>query len=323
MKSEKLFVGNLSFDVTNNDLRELFQTCGVVVEVDVIRDRGYGFVVMASPEEAQIAFDKLTDYDLLGRMITIEESKPKKDKGDRDNKRTDRSPRAKDQTGKLFIGNLSFNVTNDDLRELFQTVGNVLEADVIKDKGYGFIVMASAEEAKVATVKLTDYELNGRMITIEEPKPKRDRNDRGGNRFDRPRNDRNSRPSYGGNRDGGNRSDRPRNDRNDRPSYGGNRDGGNRSDRPRNDRNDRPSYGGNRDGAPRSDRPRNDRNDRPSYGGNRDGAPRSDRPRNDRNDRPSYGGNRDGANRSSKPSYGGNRDGANRSGKPRSDRGRR
>ena len=78
---------------------------------------------------------------------------------------------------KLFIGNLDYTVTGDDLRTLFATVGTVADAVVIMDKmtgrsrGFGFVEMSSDDEAKTAIEKLNGSDLKGRKINVNEAKP--------------------------------------------------------------------------------------------------------------------------------------------------------
>jgi len=83
MQSSKLFVGNLRYSITNEQLYELFSNYGRVVNVNVIPGKGFAFVEYASPAEAQMAADYLdgTDYD--GRLLRVNEAKPKESKGSR------------------------------------------------------------------------------------------------------------------------------------------------------------------------------------------------------------------------------------------------
>lgn len=82
----KLFVGNLSFNTTENDLEDAFAAQGTVVEANLVTDRttgrprGFGFVTMASPEEAQKAIDALNGTRLGDRNITVNEARPKEEK---------------------------------------------------------------------------------------------------------------------------------------------------------------------------------------------------------------------------------------------------
>ncbi len=79
----KLFVGNLSFNTTENDLQDAFAAHGTVVEANLMvdrdsgRPRGFGFVTMASPEEAQKAAEAMNGASLDGRNLTVNEARPK------------------------------------------------------------------------------------------------------------------------------------------------------------------------------------------------------------------------------------------------------
>ena len=83
--SNKLFVGNLSFNTTENDLQDAFAAHGTVVEVNLMMDRvsgrprGFGFVTMGSPEEAQKAIDGLHGKQLDGRALTVNIARPRED----------------------------------------------------------------------------------------------------------------------------------------------------------------------------------------------------------------------------------------------------
>lgn len=82
---------------------------------------------------------------------------------------------------KLYIGNLSDNVTEDDLRTNFSSTGKVLSVNIIKDrltglsKGFGFVEMDTEDEAKEAIQKFNSGELDGKTIIVSEARPKKDR----------------------------------------------------------------------------------------------------------------------------------------------------
>jgi cold-inducible RNA-binding protein len=82
---------------------------------------------------------------------------------------------------KLFVGSLSWNVNDDQLKEFFSSVGTVESANVIVDrdtnrsKGFGFVEMSSEEEAKKAIDELNGKELDGRPVTVNEAKPREER----------------------------------------------------------------------------------------------------------------------------------------------------
>lgn len=84
--SNKLFVGNLSFDTTQNDLSDLFAAHGTVTETNLMMDRttnrprGFGFVTMSSAEEAQKAIAALNGKDVGGRALTVNVAKPREER---------------------------------------------------------------------------------------------------------------------------------------------------------------------------------------------------------------------------------------------------
>ena len=82
----KIFVGNLSFNTTENDLHDAFAAHGTVIEANLMMDRdsgrprGFGFITMSSPEEAKKAIEALNGATLDGRNLTVNEARPKADR---------------------------------------------------------------------------------------------------------------------------------------------------------------------------------------------------------------------------------------------------
>ena len=111
----------------------------------------------------------------------------------------------------LYISNLSYNISDEDLRLLFADYGEITSAKVIMDRetgrsrGFGFVELSDDELAKKAIEELNQASYDGKVINITEARPREDRGDRGG-RFGSNRGG-----GYGSNRGGG---------------YGSNRDGG-------------------------------------------------------------------------------------------------
>jgi RNA recognition motif-containing protein len=118
---------------------------------------------------------------------------------------------------KLYVGNLSFQTSRDELEQLFAQAGTVESANIVEDRdtgrsrGFGFVEMATREEGEAAIQQFNGKELNGRALTVNEARPREERGNRGGG---------GGRGGFGGNRGGG--------------GYGGNRGGGG-------------GYGGNRE----------------------------------------------------------------------------
>jgi cold-inducible RNA-binding protein len=99
---------------------------------------------------------------------------------------------------KLYVGNLSFRTTSEELREAFAAVGTVESASVIEDRetgrsrGFAFVEMATPEEAAAAIEAFNGKDFGGRNLTVNEAKPRTDRGGGGGGRG-----------GYGGGRGGG------------------------------------------------------------------------------------------------------------------------
>lgn len=110
-------------------------------------------------------------------------------------------------TMKLYVGNLAFSTSSQDLQELFAQAGTVESASVVEDRdtgrsrGFGFVEMSSKEEGTAAIEQFNGKEVNGRNLTVNEARPRENRGGGGGGGR-----------GFGGNRGGG--------------GYGGNRGGG-------------------------------------------------------------------------------------------------
>ena len=85
----KIYIGNMSYDTTEENLRQAFGEFGEVVSVNIITDRdsgrpkGFGFVEMGSKEEATAAIEALNGQDMNGRQVNVNEAKPRTDSGNR------------------------------------------------------------------------------------------------------------------------------------------------------------------------------------------------------------------------------------------------
>lgn len=84
MQGNKLYVGNLNYSVTEQELDELFSKYGEVSSVKIIEGRGFGFVEMASQNEAEKAKDSLDGYELKGRNLRVNEARSRERKPRRD-----------------------------------------------------------------------------------------------------------------------------------------------------------------------------------------------------------------------------------------------
>ena len=87
MQGSKLYVGNLSYSVTNEQLKELFSDYGEVREVNIIESRGFGFVEMSNQSEAEKAKEALDGSEFSGRSLRVDEARPPRSRQRRDYRR--------------------------------------------------------------------------------------------------------------------------------------------------------------------------------------------------------------------------------------------
>jgi len=89
---------------------------------------------------------------------------------------------------KLYVGNLAFQTSSNELQELFAQAGTVESANVVEDRdtgrsrGFGFVEMSSKEEGQAAITQFNGREINGRALTVNEARPREDRGNRNGGR---------------------------------------------------------------------------------------------------------------------------------------------
>lgn len=83
---------------------------------------------------------------------------------------------------KLYVGNLNYSVTSEDLKEVFSEYGEIVEAKVIEGKGFGFVEMATQSEAEMAKKELDGSQLKGRTLKVNDARPPKSKQKRGGYR---------------------------------------------------------------------------------------------------------------------------------------------
>ncbi|KAF5479723.1 hypothetical protein F2P56_000520 [Juglans regia] len=175
----KLFVGNLPFDIDSEKLAEVFNQAGIVEISEVIynretdRSRGFGFVTMSTVEEAEKAVDMLNRYDLNGRLLTVNKAAPRGSRVER--------PRVNEPSFRIYVGNLSWQVDDARLEQVFSEHGKVIDARVLCDqetgrsRGFGFVTMSSETELNDAIAALDGQNLDGRAIRVNVAEERRRR----------------------------------------------------------------------------------------------------------------------------------------------------
>ncbi|KAG2309092.1 hypothetical protein Bca4012_081990 [Brassica carinata] len=174
----KLFVFNLPWSMSVNDISNLFGQCGTVSSVEIIKqkdgkNRGFAFVTMSSGEEAQSAVDKFDSFQVSGRIIRVDFARKFK-KPPKPLPPSSSASSAGETRHKLYVSNLAWKARSTHLREFFTAADfNLVSARVVfadpggRASGYGFVSFHTREEAEDAISKLDGKELMGRPINLK------------------------------------------------------------------------------------------------------------------------------------------------------------
>lgn len=164
-----LYTGNLYFEATPEALREEFSKYGDVVDSKVVYDgrglsKGFGYVTMASIEQATKAKEALNQQPFQGRQLAIQYAK----------QQTHYLDRMKNPVGKtVFVGNMSYEMSDKDLNELFREVDGVLDVRVAIDRqtgqprGFAHADFKDTAAAEKAVALLRNREFYGRKLRID------------------------------------------------------------------------------------------------------------------------------------------------------------
>lgn len=176
-----IYVGNISFDAVESELRSAFAEHGSVAKVQMPldretgRSRGFAFVTMSSADEHAAAIEGMNESEVSGRVIYVSESLAK-DKVAA-NKQKYKANQRQSATGtKIYVGNLNFETTVEDLKATFEAYGEVKDCFIPTDyennpRGFAFIQMEE-ENALKAIEELGGTELDGRTLNVNKSLPK-------------------------------------------------------------------------------------------------------------------------------------------------------
>ncbi|XP_059278517.1 33 kDa ribonucleoprotein, chloroplastic-like [Lycium ferocissimum] len=176
----RMYVGNLPFSMTPSQLSEIFAEAGTVANVEIVydrvtdRSRGFAFVTMASVEEAKEAIRLFDGAQVGGRTVKV--NFPEVPRG---GEREVMSAKIRstyqgfvDSPHKLYVANLSWNLTSQGLKDAFAHQPGFLSAKVIYDRasgrsrGFGFITFSSAEAMNAALDTMNEVDLEGRPLRL-------------------------------------------------------------------------------------------------------------------------------------------------------------
>ncbi|KAL9659743.1 hypothetical protein QQ045_024552 [Rhodiola kirilowii] len=178
----KLFIGGISWDTTEERLKEYFSSYGEVLEAVIMKDRntgrarGFGFIVFSDPAVAEKVI--LEKHNIDGRMVEAKKAVPRDDHStlSRNDGSVHGSP-VLGRTRKIFVGGLASSVTESDFKAYFEQFGTITDVVVMYDhntqrpRGFGFVTYDS-EEAVDEVLTKTFHELNGKMVEVKRAVPK-------------------------------------------------------------------------------------------------------------------------------------------------------
>lgn len=160
-----VFVGQIPFEATEDDVRELFNQIGKVVDVDLpkyegSKNRGFGHVKFSKKKDVSKALKKEGDLELKGRTLVIKEAKPIQE-------RKSIAERSKTKSNTMFIGNLPYSATEDDIRRICVKYGNVQDIRHLSQNGVAFVVFNTVDECTKAIDSLSGMRLQGRSLRTD------------------------------------------------------------------------------------------------------------------------------------------------------------
>jgi RNA recognition motif-containing protein len=166
----------------DNKLRTEFSQFGTVTDVFLPMDRnsgrlrGFGFVSMGSRDAAEKAIAKMDQSQLDGRTIRVNESRPKGERGAGPGGASGFNASGKEEV-KLYVGNMSFDTPETEIRRMFEEFGPVTDCfmpsdrDTGKVRGFCFVTMASADAEKACNA-LNGKDVDGRALRVNEAQPR-------------------------------------------------------------------------------------------------------------------------------------------------------
>lgn len=178
----KLFIGGISWETTEEKLRDYFKAYGEVAETVIMKDRatgrarGFGFVIFADPAVADRVVNEKHTID--GRTVEAKKAVPRDEQ-----QNVPRSssggpgPASHTRTKKIFVGGLASTVTEDDFKKYFEQFGTITDVVVMYDhntqrpRGFGFITFDS-EDAVENVLQKSFHELNEKMVEVKRAIPK-------------------------------------------------------------------------------------------------------------------------------------------------------
>ncbi|KAJ3451362.1 poly(u)-binding-splicing factor puf60-b-related [Anaeramoeba flamelloides] len=186
-QNAKLYVGNIDFSIPQQTIRGIFETVGQISNLTMPfdhvnqRHKGFCFVEFTNPNSVNIAFEKMSGYQLAGRELKLGRPLRNQSSGQGNqyhnqnqnqyqNQQTQSNPNCK-----LYVGNIAWTLTEEDLIGVFSSFGPVKSFKIMKDqnstqhKGFGFVDFMSPQSAQLALSSMNGFSIGGRNIKVGLP----------------------------------------------------------------------------------------------------------------------------------------------------------
>lgn len=183
--ANSIFVGNLTYDCTPEDLKDHFSEVGEVVRADIITSRGHhrgmGTVEFTNSDDVDEAIRRFDSSYFMDRQVFVRQDNPPPESArERPPTRERKERKPAGQYGQqqypayeVFVANLPYSVNWQALKDMFKECGNVIRADVELDRngysrGFGTAIFGTPEEMQAAIERYNGYELEGRVLDVRE-----------------------------------------------------------------------------------------------------------------------------------------------------------
>lgn len=167
---KRIVVRNLPYSATKESVLELFQKFGEMVDTYKPENKGFAFITFADETSASNAVSEMNGYAMEGRELIVQIAQPREERSGNS---------SQTETNRIFIGNVSFSTTIEEIVEEFKGFGEIKDSYKPEGKNFAFITFANAEDAQKAIAEMNGKDMGGQALEVNlaRPKVRRERRD--------------------------------------------------------------------------------------------------------------------------------------------------